>query len=96
LWSCNLYYLDYIDELNLKKNRILELFSEFSLEKIEVFQSKEVNYRARAEFRVSGTLGHEIDYAMGNLSRDGVILIEECPKVVEAIKSTNVGDLKRF
>ena len=28
---------------------------------------------------------------MGNLSRDGVVLIEECPKVVEAIKSIMWG-----
>ena len=84
--SCNLYNLDYIDELNLKRERILELFSEFGLENIEIFPSKESNYRARAEFRIWHSKD-KIYYAMGNLSRDGVVFIEECPKVVEAIES---------
>ena len=84
--SCNLYNLNYIDELNLKKERILELFKRFELEDIKIFPSKEINYRARAEFRIWHS-NDKIYYAMGNLNRDGVILIEECPKVIEAIKS---------
>jgi len=43
------------------------------------------HYRARAEFRI----WHEGDlcrYAMGNLSKDGVVTIDECPMVIAPIE----------
>jgi len=50
-----------------------------------VFDSPESHYRARAEFRVWHE-GERCHYAMGNLEKNGVVLIEMCPKVAISIE----------
>ncbi|RRS30295.1 MAG: tRNA (uracil-5-)-methyltransferase [Epsilonproteobacteria bacterium (ex Lamellibrachia satsuma)] len=83
--SCGLYALNYIEQLDRKEERVSELLAPFYQEVLEVFDSTDSHYRARAEFRI----WHEGDicnYAMGNIEKKGAINIEECPKVIEPIE----------
>ncbi len=82
--SCTIYGLEYSEELRRKRERVSSLFG---IDDIEIFPSTQTHYRARAEFRVWHSKNGKIDYAMGNSTRDGVILIEECPKVSKDINS---------
>ncbi|MEA3455074.1 MAG: tRNA (uridine(54)-C5)-methyltransferase TrmA [Campylobacterota bacterium] len=83
--SCSLYQVDYIDQLKEKEGQVSALLMPFYQEKITVFDSPDHHYRARAEFRIWHE-GDHCDYAMGNLDKNGVVLIAECPKVDFAIE----------
>jgi tRNA (uracil-5-)-methyltransferase len=83
--SCNLYNLAYLDELDLKKSRVLSALGRFGVDNIDIFPSKESHYRARAEFRI-WHIENKIYYAMGDIDKNGVVLIDECPKVAEPIE----------
>ena len=83
--SCGLYDTSYVEQLKSKEQRVTALLSPFFKDTLEVFDSPTSHYRARAEFRI----WHEddrCDYAMGNITKDGAINIEECPKVIEPIE----------
>lgn len=83
--SCGLYALEYTIQLQQKELRVSTLLAPFYSERLEIFDSPQHAYRARAEFRI----WHEGDscyYAMGNSEKNGAITIEECPKVAEAIE----------
>jgi tRNA (uracil-5-)-methyltransferase len=84
--SCNLYELEYSKQLEQKQEYVKGLLKPFYSEDLEVFTSLAWHYRARAEFRI----WHEDDecfYAMGNITKDGVELISQCPKVIEPIQN---------
>ena len=83
--SCGLYEQSYAQQLQFKKERVSELLSPFYDGELEVFDSPDSHYRARAEFRIWHE-GERCDYAMGNMERKGAVTIEECPKVIEAIE----------
>ncbi len=83
--SCTLYGLEYPDQLEKKELRVRELLAPFFGGEVEVFPSPESHYRARAEFRIWHE-GKRCDYAMGNRSKDGSVVIEECPKVIRPIE----------
>ena len=83
--SCGLYDTSYDTQLSDKEKRVSSLLSPFYKDKLEVFDSPISHYRARAEFRIWHE-GSRCDYAMGNITKDGAINIEECPKVIEAIE----------
>jgi len=83
--SCGLYDLGYREQLQQKENRVSALLAPFYTEKLEVFDSPDSHYRARAEFRIWHE-GEQCDYAMGNIERKGAITIEECPKVIVSIE----------
>ena len=83
--SCGLYDTSYEAQLSDKEKRVSTLLSPFYKDKLEVFNSPTSHYRARAEFRIWHE-GERCDYAMGNITKDGAINIEECPKVIEAIE----------
>jgi tRNA (uracil-5-)-methyltransferase len=83
--SCTIYKIDYKDELISKKKKILSLLSSFGVKELELFSANESNYRARAEFRIWHS-GDNIDYAMGRIDKKGVVIIEECPKVIYPIE----------
>ena len=83
--SCGLYKTRYEEQLSDKEQRVSALLSPFYKEKLEVFDSPASHYRARAEFRIWHE-GSRCDYAMGNITKDGAITIEECPKVIEPIE----------
>lgn len=80
--SCKNYELSYEAQVQKKQKYIKELFE--PLESFETFISPSSHYRNRAEFRV----WHDDDgmhYAMNQVQKNRVVLIESCPKVVEKI-----------
>ncbi len=84
--SCVLWQIPYNEQLEMKKNRLKEMFSEFDMPEVGVINGSDEHFRARAEFRV----WHEGDksfYAMRKRKEDGrgVISIEECKIVDRAI-----------
>jgi len=83
--SCTIYNIEYKDELLDKKNRVLSLLSPFGVTDLEVFSDVNSHYRARAEFRIWHN-GDKASYAMGNITKNGVISIDECPKVIKSIE----------
>ncbi|HHD78456.1 MAG TPA: tRNA (uridine(54)-C5)-methyltransferase TrmA, partial [Epsilonproteobacteria bacterium] len=83
--SCGLYNTSYNVQLAEKEKRVATLLSPFYSDSLEVFDSPDSHYRARAEFRIWHD-GERCDYAMGNITKDGAINIEECPKVIEPIE----------
>jgi len=83
--SCGLYDTSYDKQLLEKEKRVSALLAPFYSERLEVFDSPASHYRARAEFRIWHD-GDRCDYAMGNITKDGAINIEECPKVIEPIE----------
>jgi len=83
--SCGLYDTSYDEQLKAKEQRVATLLNPFYSEKLEVFDSPSSHYRARSEFRIWHD-GDRCDYAMGNITKDGAINIEECPKVIEPIE----------
>jgi len=84
--SCGLFTISYQEQLRQKETRVSKLLAPFYTEKLEVFDSPDTHYRARSEFRIWHD-GDRCDYAMGNISKDGAINIEECPKVILPIES---------
>ncbi len=83
--SCTLFNLSYDEQLKLKINMQNEALAKFKIPEVEVFDSPSSNYRARAEFRIWHK-EKKAFFAMGNISKDGVVLIEECPKVIKPIE----------
>jgi len=83
--SCSLYMLDYEAQLVKKREKVSGLLASFYQGELEVFDSPDSHYRARAEFRIWHE-GDRCDYAMGNMDRNGAVTIEECPKVIEPIE----------
>ncbi len=84
--SCVLWEIPYKKQLEMKKERLKEMFSDFDIPEIEVIHGSDEHFRARAEFRV----WHEDDrsyYAMRKRKEEGrgVIPIEECKIVDKAI-----------
>ncbi|MEY3001954.1 MAG: hypothetical protein RLZZ428_329 [Pseudomonadota bacterium] len=83
--SCGLYEIDYSAQVGQKQKKVSALLSPFYQHALEVFTSPVEHYRARAEFRIWHQ-GNRCDYAMGNSTKDGAIIIQECPKVSTAIQ----------
>ena len=82
--SCNFYDNSYGDALEIKAKEVSELLKEFYSDKLEVFKSIEAGHRARAEFKI-WHVGDSCHYAMTNMDKNGIELLSECPKVIEAI-----------
>ena len=82
--SCTLYGMPYPAQLEEKTARVRELLAPFYGGAMDRYASPTSHYRARAEFRIWHE-GERCDYAMGNLAKDGHVLITECPKVLEPI-----------
>ena len=79
--SCNFYEKSYEEQVEFKKERLSSIVSQ----EVSCFVSPKTNYRSRAEFRVWHD-GDKCSYAMGNAEKNGVVLIEECPKVLVSIE----------
>lgn len=84
--SCGLHTLSYEAQLQQKEDKVSALLAPFYTHKLEIFDSPQRAYRARAEFRIWHD-GEHCDYAMGNSTKNGAINIEECPKVIDAIET---------
>ena len=81
--SCKLYQMPYKEQIEMKKNRLLEMFSEFDMPNLEVFTGSDEHFRARAEFRI----WHEGDksyYGMFGFERK-IVTIDECNIVDKTI-----------
>ncbi len=79
--SCTLYEMKYNEQVELKKQKLKELFE---IEDFDLFLSPSSHYRSRAEFRI----WHDeegISYAMSGLEKKEVIKIDKCPKVIKKI-----------
>ena len=86
--SCGLYEISYEEQLAEKAQRVGGLLTPFYGDKevdLEIFDSPQDHYRARAEFRIWHEENHCF-YAMGNLEKKGAINISECPKVIVPIE----------
>jgi tRNA (uracil-5-)-methyltransferase len=84
--SCDLYNLSYQDALNSKLKSLKALLDDFYKLDIEVFKSPQDAHRARAEFKI-WHIDNKINYAMSNLQKDGITILNECPKVIKPIKN---------
>ncbi|MDX1295151.1 MAG: tRNA (uridine(54)-C5)-methyltransferase TrmA [Sulfurimonadaceae bacterium] len=82
--SCRNYEGGSQEQLKQKTERIGKDFSPFYTGEIDVFASPDKHYRARAEFKI-WHVEDEIHYAMNHIEGRGVVLLEECPKVIEPI-----------
>ena len=82
--SCTLYEQSYEEQVAGKRKRVADLLAPFFSEELTVFTAAESHYRSRAEFRIWHT-GDRCDYAMGNATKDGSVIIDACPKVTEPI-----------
>ncbi|MDD5157038.1 tRNA (uridine(54)-C5)-methyltransferase TrmA [Sulfurimonas sp.] len=82
--ACVIYEGDYDSSLNQKLLLNQQRFKSFYDGEISVFRSQTAHYRSRSEFKIWHT-GEEISYAMGNLEKNGSILIDECPQVNQFI-----------
>jgi len=93
--SCRNYEGGYEAQLERKRLKITEQFSNFYTGAIDVCRSPESHYRARAEFKVwhAGDRSH---LAMNRADKNGALLIEECPKVIEPIETLMFRLLRRL
>ncbi len=82
--SCRKYDGGYEVQLASKRTRIEAMFASMYSGEIVLFASPDEHYRARSEFKV-WHVGDHIHYAMNALEHKGVVLLEECPKVVQPI-----------
>jgi len=82
--SCKLHDLSYKEQIKKKQDYIKKLFEPLHVKCFETFVSPDIHYRNRAEFRI----WHDYDgmhYAMNQIEKNRVVLIESCPKVVRKI-----------
>ncbi len=82
--SCRWVENGYEGQLERKYVELKAMFAPLYKGDYFVARSKQSHYRARAEFKVWHKDDH-IYYAMNSLDRDGVVMIEECPMVVEPV-----------
>jgi len=82
--SCTLHDQSYEEQLDDKTERVSALLAPYYKGNIEIFRSPDEHYRARAEFRIWHT-ADQCDYAMGNMTKDGSVIIKSCPKVADPI-----------
>ena len=82
--ACRVYENGYDGQLREKLELNKERFKTFYGGDISVFESPDAHYRARSEFKLWHE-GDAIHYAMNNATKDGVVLVEECPQVNEHI-----------
>ncbi len=99
--ACVVYEGGYESALDQKLLLNQQRFKPFHDGEISVFRSQTAHYRSRSEFKIWHT-GEEISYAMGNLEKNGSVLIDGCPQVNQyifelmpklllEIKSENIG-----
>jgi len=77
--------MNYTEQLAMKEKKVSQQLSYFYHGKLEVYDSPDSHYRARSEFRIWHE-GDRCDYAMGNITKNGAVSIEECPKVIAPIE----------
>jgi tRNA (uracil-5-)-methyltransferase len=83
--SCNFYNESYEEQLKIKEHKLKSELAPFYQGSIEVYNSPASNFRSRAEFRIWHEEGKAF-YAMTNLDKNGIVKLEECPKVAPPIE----------
>ena len=94
--SCTLYSVSYEEQLSQKASSLKELFGPLHVESFDIFQSVEIHYRNRAEFRIWHE-ANKISYAMHGVDKRAV-LIDKCPKADEKINEIMpqlIGELEK-
>jgi len=84
--SCVLYEMGYSEQVEMKKNRVLEMFSQFEIPELDVIFGKESHFRGRAEFRIWHD-GEKSYYGMFGLKERRIVTIEECNIVDKSISN---------
>ncbi len=84
--SCSLYNLEYQEALKSKKEIVQELLAPFFKKELNIFNSPKSSHRARAEFKI-WHIDSKAHYAMTNIEKNGIAILEECPKVIDAIQT---------
>ncbi|MDB1122704.1 tRNA (uridine(54)-C5)-methyltransferase TrmA [Vibrio algarum] len=74
----------YHEQLEEKTNRLSQMFAEYDVPKLEVFESPEQNYRMRAEFRVWHE-GDELYYIMFNQETREKYRVDQFPAASKTI-----------
>ncbi|MDQ1263114.1 MAG: tRNA (uracil-5-)-methyltransferase [Campylobacterota bacterium] len=82
--ACVVWDSGYEAQLLQKVEENRQRFSEFHTKHISIFKSKEKHYRSRSEFKI-WHIDDEIFYAMNSIDKSGVVLVDECPQVENAI-----------
>ncbi|MDR0467433.1 MAG: tRNA (uridine(54)-C5)-methyltransferase TrmA, partial [Campylobacteraceae bacterium] len=82
--SCTLYGLNYQQQKELKIENSKINFDFLQIKDFVFCESKNIHYRARAEFIIWHD-DENVSYAMHGLNTKEVVKIENCPKVVENI-----------
>ncbi|AXH13438.1 tRNA (uridine(54)-C5)-methyltransferase TrmA [Halarcobacter bivalviorum] len=108
--SCTLYDKTYEEQLEYKKQREKNRFSDFEIPNIEIIKSEEKHFRTRAEFRIWKNFDDEnnptISYAMNDFNKNS-LEIDSCqivsesifnlmPKLLERIKNNEELKFKLF
>ena len=104
--SCTLYEKSYSEQLELKKESTLEIFSDFNVDRLDIVESVSSHFRCRAEFRIYH-IDNDISYAMNRLDRQGVVTIDSCeivhnsiyglmPKIIDEIVDNQMMRFKLF
>jgi len=83
--SCALYEMEYSNQVQMKKERLLELFKDFDMPELKVFTGSDEHFRARAEFRIWHD-GDKSYYGMFGLERR-IVTIDECNIVDKSISN---------
>jgi len=83
--SCALYEMDYPSQVKMKKNKLLEMFSEFEMPELEIFTGNDSHFRSRAEFRIWHD-GDKSYYGMFGMNRK-IVTIDECNIVDKSISN---------
>jgi len=78
--ACKLYENGYSYQLDEKVKLNKERFNSFYSDDIQVYQSPQLHYRSRSEFKIWHT-GDDISYGMNHIEKKGVVLVDECPQV---------------
>jgi len=84
--ACRLYEDGYSGQLAQKLAINKERFAPYYVQEIKTFPSQEKHYRARAEFKI-WHVDETMHYAMNHQAHKGVVLIEECPQVIQPIST---------
>jgi len=84
--SCRWYDEGYEGQLKQKAAGIEAMFAPLYTGPFDIARSAQHGYRSRAEFKV-WHVGDALHYAMNSFDRDGVVLLEECPMVADAINA---------
>lgn len=81
--SCTLYDKNYEEQLAYKVDQIKD---DFGLSQIDILSSKPSHFRNRAEFKIYHNDG-KLSYAMSRMDKKGVVRIQSCSIVSEAISA---------